>query len=366
MPIFMDLHIVPGVTAKKVAEAHREDLLIQEQFHCNCMTYWIDEAKESVFCLIEAPDAHSVRELHNNSHGLTPHQIIQVNSHVVESFLGRLYDPENHQIENDSLKVFNDPAYRVLVLINILHPLLMDKKFESASVQILNEKYLKTIGACAREFEGEIAEHNENITTILSFTSSSKAVKCALAIQDSFLSLQRKEMNMKISIYSGMPVSNSSRIFGETIDCGKMLFNVAKPDCICVSSQIDVSNLNQNRKSKGITKLTSSEEKFLKQITKVIENNSGNESFSVDDFAEELNLSKSSLNRGIQSLTGMSPNTFIKEHRLNKAVELLNERNLPVSEIAFATGFRSPSYFSKCFKEHYDISPSTFQVQLGK
>lgn len=43
MPIYMDVHIVPGVTATDVAEAHRMDILVQKEHGCKCMTYWIDE-----------------------------------------------------------------------------------------------------------------------------------------------------------------------------------------------------------------------------------------------------------------------------------------------------------------------------------
>ena len=55
MPIYMDVHIVPGVKSKDVAEAHRLDLLHQDEYGCKCMTYWIDEGRESIFCLIDAP-----------------------------------------------------------------------------------------------------------------------------------------------------------------------------------------------------------------------------------------------------------------------------------------------------------------------
>jgi hypothetical protein len=70
MPIYMDLHIVPGITAKGAAEAHLQDLLVQAQYNCTCMTYWVDESKNSAFCLIDAPNPEAVKELHNKAHGL--------------------------------------------------------------------------------------------------------------------------------------------------------------------------------------------------------------------------------------------------------------------------------------------------------
>jgi Protein of unknown function (DUF4242) len=109
MPIYMDVHNIPGVKAKDVAEAHQKDVALEDIFSCKCITYWMDEKRESVFCLIEAPEKHVVEELHKRAHGLIPHKIIEVSSVLVESFLGRLHDPEGAEITQDGLKVFQEP-----------------------------------------------------------------------------------------------------------------------------------------------------------------------------------------------------------------------------------------------------------------
>jgi hypothetical protein len=83
MPIYMDIHNVPGVKAKNVAEAHQKDLIHQDEFGCKSMTYWIDEERENVFCLIDAPNKAAVREMHRRAHGLSPHKIIEVDSSLV-------------------------------------------------------------------------------------------------------------------------------------------------------------------------------------------------------------------------------------------------------------------------------------------
>ena len=67
MPIFMDLHIVPGINAKDVADAHSMDVLMEKEHSCKCLTYWIDELRGHVFCLIDAPNQESVIELHNRA-----------------------------------------------------------------------------------------------------------------------------------------------------------------------------------------------------------------------------------------------------------------------------------------------------------
>jgi AraC-like DNA-binding protein len=80
----------------------------------------------------------------------------------------------------------------------------------------------------------------------------------------------------------------------------------------------------------------------------------------VDDFSKPVGCSKSQLYRKITALSGKSPNSFIKEYRLSEALVLLNKNTGNVSEIAFETGFSSPSYFSKCFQKTYGQSPSEY------
>src|SRR5882672_11624936 len=126
MPIYMDVHIVPGVKAKDVAEAHRKDLLHQTEYGCNCMTYWIDEKRESIFCLIEAPDKDAVEEMHGKAHGLIPNKIIEVSSKVVESFLGRIFDPPQAKVSDQGLKVFSDASYRILLVTTSIDPVLLE------------------------------------------------------------------------------------------------------------------------------------------------------------------------------------------------------------------------------------------------
>ena len=67
----------------------------------------------------------------------------------------------------------------------------------------------------------------------------------------------------------------------------------------------------------------------------------------------------------MMSLIRMSPNSFLKNYRLNMAIDLLDKQESNISEIAYHTGFSSPTYFSKCFLETYGILPSNYiKLQL--
>jgi AraC-like DNA-binding protein len=83
-------------------------------------------------------------------------------------------------------------------------------------------------------------------------------------------------------------------------------------------------------------------------------------STTVNDFEERLGYSKSKLYRTMMNLVGQSPNTFLRDYRLDKALTLLRKQDANISEIAYQTGFNSPAYFSKCFLIRYGIQPSNF------
>lgn len=82
---------------------------------------------------------------------------------------------------------------------------------------------------------------------------------------------------------------------------------------------------------------------------------------SVDDWADAMGIKRSSFYREVKKLAGMSPNELIRQHRMEKAVDMLKNTDATVSEVAFATGFSSPFYFSKCFKDKYGVSPSVLR-----
>jgi len=86
MPVYMDRHDMPGTTAKAVADAHEKDLKLQSKYGVKLMTYWFDEQRGATFCLMEAPAAERVKELHAEAHGAIPHTIMEVNPELVNAF----------------------------------------------------------------------------------------------------------------------------------------------------------------------------------------------------------------------------------------------------------------------------------------
>ena len=96
---------------------------------------------------------------------------------------------------------------------------------------------------------------------------------------------------------------------------------------------------------------------FSDKLTQIIEANLQNEHFGVNELAREAGLSRSMLHRKLMNQTGKSASEFITLRRLEKAKELLEKSDFTAAEIAYKTGFSSPSYFNKVFKKYYQISP---------
>ncbi len=105
---------------------------------------------------------------------------------------------------------------------------------------------------------------------------------------------------------------------------------------------------------------------FLHKIRKIILENIENDKFGVSDLAEKLNLSRSQLLRKIKADADISANQYIRDIRLEQAVELLKKAELNASEIAYKTGFSSPSYFNKCFHEKFGYTPGDFKRNREK
>lgn len=97
---------------------------------------------------------------------------------------------------------------------------------------------------------------------------------------------------------------------------------------------------------------------FMAQVFEVIEHNYEDPDFSVEELAKELNTSKSTLIRKLKPLTEQTPIEMISEFRLKRADEMLRTMDLPVKEVAFKTGFNSPYYFSRKYKEFFGFPPS--------
>jgi TolB-like protein/AraC-like DNA-binding protein/Tfp pilus assembly protein PilF len=96
---------------------------------------------------------------------------------------------------------------------------------------------------------------------------------------------------------------------------------------------------------------------FVRKLTRIVIANLSNENFGAKELAHESGMSLYRLNRRLHPINGKTTSQFIREVRLQKALELLQNEAYTVSEVAYRTGFSSPSYFISCFHEYFGYPP---------
>ncbi len=101
------------------------------------------------------------------------------------------------------------------------------------------------------------------------------------------------------------------------------------------------------------------DQKFVGMLTDIILNNLENENFGVTDLARQAGMSHFVLSRKLHSVSGKKIIQFIREIRLKKALELLKEGDITAAEVAYKTGFGSPTYFNTCFNDFFGYPPGS-------
>jgi signal transduction histidine kinase/DNA-binding response OmpR family regulator/Tfp pilus assembly protein PilF len=119
------------------------------------------------------------------------------------------------------------------------------------------------------------------------------------------------------------------------------------------------SNKDVQIEPKDIT-VTSVDEKFLKQVLALLEDNFSRADFGVPQMQDGLAMSKTQLHRKLKALTNEAPGELLRNFRLKRAAQLLSKRADSVTQVAYQVGFNNLSYFAKCFKDLYGMAPSSY------
>ena len=106
--------------------------------------------------------------------------------------------------------------------------------------------------------------------------------------------------------------------------------------------------------------INSIDEKFLEKLQLILDNELSNADFTADNFANEIGMSRMQLHRKLKSLVGVSATEFLRIERLKTACILLKKGNGNISEIAYSVGFNNISYFTRSFKEVYNVTPTEY------
>ena len=122
-----------------------------------------------------------------------------------------------------------------------------------------------------------------------------------------------------------------------------------------------IQKFRTNSSSNSWKELSSKlDQKFIEKSINIIKKNLDNTEFSVENFALEIGMSRSSLFLKLKSITGQSTSEFIRTNRLNRAAKLIESGKYSITEIIYMVGFSDPKYFRTCFKKHFGCTPSSY------
>lgn len=236
-------------------------------------------------------------------------------------------------------------------------------RVEASQYTIFTQKFHFSVSKTLRKFNGSI-EQEDNNNYLVSYQSVTDAIQCALEIQYKFKYVTPKHKSFSRRLNIGLCASNN---------LNKRAIRLATRMCEIVKDQLvisaDVKRMYDEANEKAeiddelIRALSPEEEEFLTDVMDHVGSHWARLDFNVRSFSKALGYTYGQLYRRLMDLTGKTPNKFIKEFRLHKALVLLHDHSDSISQIADNTGFSSPTYFSRCFLDKYGILPSKYRQQ---
>jgi class 3 adenylate cyclase len=231
MPLFLDRHDIPGVTAVDLAIAHARDVQIEKQYGVRYITYWFDPERATAFCLAEGPDAVAVEAVHRDSHGLTASRIILVDPRSVGSFMGSILEPEVGE-------PFAHTAFRAILFTDIEGSTARTMRVGDAGAMRLLRAHDSIVRAALATHGGLEVKHTGD-GIMASFASVASAVTFAITAQRAFRDHNDGNpvpLDVKIGISVGEPITDhNDDLFGASVQLAARLCDSAPAGEIAVS-----------------------------------------------------------------------------------------------------------------------------------
>ena len=233
MPLFMDRHDLPGVTAQDVAQAHLSDVAAEARHGVRFLTYWFDPDRGEAFCVAEAPAAESLTAVHRETHGLIPNEIIAVSEDNILRFLGRISDAADRAPAEN--------PFRVILFTDLEgSTTLLESVGQAAYMVLLTEHDLIIRRALVTARGREVKHTGDGI--MAAFDDVPNALRCSLAIQDGFAARasggEGPELRVRIGIAAGEPVDHNDDLFGSTVTLASRICAAADAGHILTSDVV--------------------------------------------------------------------------------------------------------------------------------
>ena len=237
MPIYLDRHEpMPGtvVTPADVAEAHMADLNVQGRYGVQYITYWFDQDRQSIFCLVNAPSAAVAEAVHKEAHGLTASRILEVDPNIVSKFLGSLEEPEPGT-------PVAEPAFRTIMFTDIEGSTSLTQKLGDELAMDLLRRHDAVVGEAIDGFDGRHVKHTGD-GVMASFSSVVQAVQSAAEIQNQLVVVNEASggpaIRVRVGLAAGEPVTEKGDLFGAAVQLAARVCAHCEPESILASSAV--------------------------------------------------------------------------------------------------------------------------------
>lgn len=360
MPLFMDFHKFDNITVEAAKTAHTADEGVQDRYGVKHLQFWVNEAEGTVFCLIEGPDKETCAKVHRISHGNVACALTEVEPGIYEKLMGKDYKLDHGHVQHADGTT--DPGYRSILAASV-YGVTQATGLQDISLLIAPTWARKKITDTITAFNGRpLLGSDASLSGI--FDDSTEAVQCAVQIRHAVLQpvAAPSKVILKIGISASQPVTAAGDFFNEAIKLAHRLRRMAQHNQILISALVKKLCREEHllSNSYAVKSLRLKEEEFITALMNITEAGLSDQRFDLNSISSEICVSRPQLYRKITALTGRSPHTFIHDLRMDTAMALLKQKNINIAEVAYQTGFNSPSYFTKCFSEKFGCTPSLF------
>ena len=244
----MDRHHTVDTTWHEIQYDHERDVAMQDEYGVQFLTYWFDEGRNTTFCLVSAPSAETIAEIHAAAHGSIPNDVVEVDQATVMSFMGRVADiPAGDQIEGRPV----DRAFRAIMFTDLVeYTALTGRLGDHAAIGLLRQ-HNDVVREALRKFGGREVKHTGD-GFMASFRTADNALRCAVKIQRGVEALPGLDLagklQVRIGLSAGEPIEEGEDLFGTSVNLASRLCDAATPGDIYVSKEF-VEALDQSADS---------------------------------------------------------------------------------------------------------------------
>lgn len=236
MPIYMDVHENLGdVTEDDIKAAHQRDLEIQEDYGVQFLTFWFDSPDGQAFCLVDAPSEETAIAVHKASHGLVPHDIIQVERPTVSLFMGDWERSVPNIARHGDGEV--DTGLRAIMFTDLVGSTDISSRVGDTAAMSALAEHDRIVREALHAAHGREVKHTGD-GILASFSYVSRAVECAMDVQKQFRELPSGSPQVRIGISAGEPVDHHRDLFGAAVNLAARICGVAGAGEILVSSAV--------------------------------------------------------------------------------------------------------------------------------